>query len=419
MIHMEPGIVLKYLDTLDQFVKIRRFSPEEIHRLLSTAVITDRRSYVGLVVNACVVDLAPRHLEHEELLYRVCVDVNPGLDIHKVTIAADGEHREIHLLEHAAPSAPPKDFRRLRDMEDVLRRRVIGQDPAILAVTRAVKKAMTGLRDPRRPIATLFFVGQTGVGKTELAKALTLYLFDDPARLLRVDCSEYALPHEYAKLIGAPPGYIGHDQPGVLSGVGRHGEPMTVLFDEIEKSDGKVRDLLLQAMDEGFVTDNKGGRLSFSKTVIILTSNVGCEEAESLRHRIGFTPAGDDRSQIAEEFSQAVKANFRPEFVNRLSEIVFFNPIGLPECEKIARLFLDEVRRHAEQVPLELRYDEGVPRWLAEHGFRPEYGARELRRTVEKEVEGALSDLLIEGRINGGDSVRIRVRRDRLHFLRN
>lgn len=418
MMHLEPGVVLKYFEPRDHFVRIRRFTPDEIGRLLSSATLTDRRSYVGLIVNACAVDPTPSLLEQEEALYRLCVDVNPGLDIHKVAVNAGGEHREIHLLEHAAP-APPKDYRHLKDMEDVLRRRVVGQEAAIGAVTRALKKAMTGLRDPSRPIATLFFVGQTGVGKTELAKALTLYLFHDASRMLRVDCSEYALPHEYAKLIGAPPGYVGHDQPGALSGVSRTGDPMTVLFDEIEKSDGKVRDLLLQAMDEGFVTDSKGARISFAHTVLILTSNVGCEEAEALRHRIGFSPGAPMKAEVAEEFARAIKANFRPEFVNRIGEIVFFNPIGLPECEKIARLFLDEVRRHAEQVPLEIRYDERVPRWLAERGFHPEYGARELRRTVEKEVEGALSDLLIEGRLNGGDSVMIKVSRDRLHFHRN
>lgn len=417
--HLEPGVVLKYFEPLDLFVKIRRFSPEEIGRLLSTAKISDRRGYIGLVVNACVVDLAPRHLEREEALYGICVDVNPALDIHKVTIAAGAEHREIHLLEGPPAAAPAKDFRRLRDMEDVLRRRVVGQEPAISTVSRAMKKAMTGLRDPERPIAALFFVGQTGVGKTELAKALTLCLFQDPARMLRVDCSEYALPHEYAKLIGAPPGYVGHDHPGVLNGVARSSEPMTVLFDEIEKSDGKVRDLLLQAMDEGFVTDNKGGRLPFGHTVLIFTSNVGCDEAEALKHRIGFGREGAARAELVEEFSRAVKANFRPEFVNRLTEVVFFNPIGLPECEQIARKFLDDVRRHAEAVPLEVRWEEAVARWLAERSFRPEYGARELRRTVEKEVEGALSDMLIEGRLDSGDTVTIKVSRDRLKFHRN
>jgi ATP-dependent Clp protease ATP-binding subunit ClpC len=419
MPHLEPGVVLKYFEPLDHFVKIRRFSPEEIGRLLSTAKISDRRGYIGLVVNACVLDLSPRLLEREDALYEVCVDVNPALDIRKVTIAAGAEHREIHLLEAPASAAPPRDFRRLRDMEDVLREKVVGQEPAIACVSRALKKAMTGLRDPERPIAALFFVGQTGVGKTELAKALTLCLFRDPARMLRVDCSEYALPHEYAKLIGAPPGYVGHDHPGVLNGVARSSEPMTVLFDEIEKSDGKVRDLLLQAMDEGFVTDNRGGRLPFGHTVLIFTSNVGCEEAEALKHRIGFAPEGAERAELVEEFSRAVKANFRPEFVNRLTEVVFFNPIGLPECEKIARKFLEEVRRHAENVPLDVRYDERVPRWLAERSFRPEYGARELRRTVEKEVEGALSDMLVEGRLDSGDTVTIKVSRDRLRFHRN
>lgn len=419
MMHLEPGVVLKYFDPLDRFVKVRRFSPEEIGRLLSTAKISDRRGYIGLVVNACVVDVGPALHEHEEALYGLCVDVNPGLDIHKVTIAAGAEHREIHLLDAPAAAAGPKDFRRLKSMEDVLRRHVIGQEPAIGAVSRALKKAMTGLRDPERPIAALFFVGQTGVGKTELAKALTAYLFQDPSRMLRVDCSEYALPHEYAKLIGAPPGYVGHDQPGVLSGVARSNEPMTVLFDEIEKSDGKVRDLLLQAMDEGFVSDNKGGRLPFGHTVLIFTSNVGCEEADALKNRIGFAKDPDDRLGALDEFSRAIKANFRPEFINRLSEVVFFNPVGLRECELIARKFLEEVRRHAENVPLEVRYEDEVPRWLAERGYRPEYGARELRRTVEKEVEGALSDLLVEGGLDSGDRVTIKVWKDRLKFRRN
>jgi ATP-dependent Clp protease ATP-binding subunit ClpC len=268
-------------------------------------------------------------------------------------------------------------------------------------------------------VAAFFFVGQTGVGKTELAKALTVYLFRDPARLVRVDCSEYALPHEVAKLTGAPPGYIGHDRPGLLAQVAAAGGPTVVLLDEIEKSDGKVRDLMLQAMDEGFVTDNHGARISFSDAILIFTSNVGSEEAEALRHRIGFGPGQPGRGELAAEFERAFKAGFRPEFVNRLTETVFFNPIGLGECEKIARLFLEEVREHAARVPLTLRFEEPVPRFLAEKSFKPEYGARELRRTVERDVEGALSDLLVEGRLAEGDAVTVKVSRDRLRFSRN
>ena len=416
MMRMEPNVVLKYLDPLDSFVKIRHYTAEEISHLLKTARFTDRRSYVGLVVNACVLSLTPRHLEHEEALYELCVAVNPALEIHQVEIEVPEHQGHIHLLD-----APEKrtDYRRLQDMEESLSRRIVGQDAAIGSICRAVKKAMTGLRDPRRPIATFFFVGQTGVGKTELAKALTRYLFQDPGKMLRVDCSEYALPHEYAKLIGSPPGYIGHDQGGVLSDLSRTQGTGTILFDEVEKSDPKVHDLLLQAMDEGFVTDNKGARIPFANAVLILTSNVGTAEAERLRERIGFGKARLDRDQIVDEFSRAIKANFRPEFVNRLTEVVFFNPIGLPECEKIARLFLDEVRTHAASVPLSVRFDEKVPRFLAEKSYAPEHGARELRRTVEKEVEGILSEMLVAGRLSEGDAVTVSVRRDRLAFNRN
>jgi ATP-dependent Clp protease ATP-binding subunit ClpC len=418
MIHMEPNVVLKYFDPLDTFVKIRHFTPDEVAALLKTARLTDRRSYVGLIVNACVLNLTPRLLEHEEALYDLCVDVNPSLEIHKVAIAAVEGPSHIHLLEQA-PALPARDYRQLRDMEEALRRRVVGQDAAVATVSRAVRKAMTGLRDPSRPIATFFFVGQTGVGKTELAKALTVYLFRDASRMVRVDGSEYALPHEYAKLIGAPPGYIGHDQGGLLSEAARQPGPFTLLFDEIEKTDPKVHNLLLQIMDEGFVTDNKGSRIPFGDAIIVLTSNVGAEEAESLRHRIGFGPPRADGAALAEEFLRAVKASFRPEFLNRLTEVVLFNPIGLPECERIAEIFLAEVQKHAACVPLTVRFEREVPRFLAEKSYRPEYGAREVRRTVEREVEGALSDMLISGSLSEGDSVTVRVRRDRLHFHRN
>jgi ATP-dependent Clp protease ATP-binding subunit ClpC len=416
---MEPDVVLKYFDPLDAFLRIRRFSADEVSRLLRTAHLTDRRSYVGLVVNACVAGPEALDVRHAEDLYRLCIEVNPGLDIHRVSVRASGAPGEgIHLLEQSsAPAAP--DFRRLHDMEAELSRQVVGQDAAIAAVSRAVKKAMTGLRDPARPIAAFFFVGQTGVGKTELAKALTLYLFHDPARILRVDCSEYALPHEYAKLIGAPPGYVGHDHPGALSEMGRDGGPRTVLFDEIEKSDAKVHNLLLQVMDEGFLTDSHGTRLEFGNAILILTSNIGAEEAEALQHRIGFRKEGPRREELLEEFGRSLRTAFRPEFVNRLTDVVFFNPIGLEECVRIAERFLDAVRRHAASVPLALRYDDAVPRWLAERGFRPESGARELRRTVEREVEGALSNLLIEGSLHEGDTVTVKVRRDRLEFRRN
>jgi len=433
MMRIEPNVVLKYFEPVDGFVKLRRFTDAEVQTLLRGATITTRRSYVDLVLNACVMhfaeqvlpavaalDIARRAAADDEL-YRLCVEVSPALDIRRVTIPVDEPASPpIHLLQHEeAPEA--KSFRSLRDMELELARHVIGQSHAIASVSRAVKKAMTGLRDPRRPIATFFFVGQTGVGKTELAKALTLYLYGDAQRIVRVDCSEYALPHEVAKLVGSPPGYIGHEQSGLLAeAIARHGEAV-VLFDEIEKSDPKVHDLLLQLMDEGFITDNKARRVPFGEAVVILTSNIGAQEIDELRSRMGFDAGRRDvpRERVLEETLGCLRARFKPEFVNRISEVVLFNPIGLAECAQIVGRMLEDVKRHASTVPITLRIASTVPHFLAEKGYHPEHGARELRRTVETEVEGRLSDMLVEGRLREGDEVDIRVSRDRLVFHRN
>jgi len=436
MFRMESGVVRKYFEPIDAFVKIRVFTPEETARLLSTSRITDKRSYLGLVLNACLLhyhdQVLPR-LEQghgiadrdslEEGLYALCVEVNPHLDIRRVTIPDTEEtSSEIHLLDHPkslGSSARPES---LKEMESELSRRIIGQDDAIASVARAVKKSLTGLRDPSKPVASFLFVGRTGVGKTEMAKALTEILFHDPARMVRVDCSEYALPHEYAKLIGAPPGYVGHDQPGLLSEAARHNGEAVVLFDEVEKSDSKVHDLLLQVMDEGFVTDSKGRRIPFDNALIILTSNAGAREVEEVRNRMGFDAAKRrdlDRRTVFEETVGALKDHFRPEFLNRVSEVVLFNSIGLKECELIVRRLLDEVQHHAAHVSLTIQFTAPVSRFLAERGFNPEFGARELRRTVEKEVEGPISDMLIDGHLRQGDSVAVRVHHDRLSFHRN
>ncbi len=430
MMSFESSAVLKYFEPLDTFVKIRRFTDAEAASLLRDVRVTSRRSYVELVINACVIDYAGSVFARlgsdrgtaEEALYLLCVEVSPALDIRRISIPiAEPGRSEIHLLERTAATPHHKSFENLRDMEDRLARRVIGQPHAIASVSHAVKKAMTGLRDPQRPIATFFFVGQTGVGKTELAKALTETLYSDPAKMVRVDCSEYALPHEVAKLVGSPPGYVGHEQSGLLSeALGALGDAV-VLFDEIEKSDMRVHDLLLQMMDEGFITDNKGKRVPFGGCVLILTSNVGAQEVEELRRRMGFD-AGHRavaRDQILEETLSSLKTRFKPEFVNRISEVVLFNPIGLKECVSIVSLMLEDVKLHAASVPLTLNISHAVPHYLAEKGFKPEYGARELRRTVESEVEGRLSDLLVAGRVSQGDSVEIRVSHDRLVFHRN
>jgi ATP-dependent Clp protease ATP-binding subunit ClpC len=304
-------------------------------------------------------------------------------------------------------------------METQLRRHVVGQETAITSVSRAVKKAMTGLRDPARPIATFFFVGQTGVGKTELAKAITQYLFQDPARMLRVDGSEYALPHEYAKLIGAPPGYIGHSEGGYLTEEMKKKGRAVVLFDEIEKADPKVHNLLLQVLDEGMITDSHGAKISFADAIVILTSNVGVEEVREARDRIGFDRAKRaalDREALYGCTVDALKREFRPEFLNRIDEVVLFNALKLEDCVRIVERFLGDVVHHATQAALRLTWTANVPKFLAEAGFSPEYGARELRRTVQDLVENPLADRILDGEFKRGDEVQVVVKRGAIAF---
>jgi ATP-dependent Clp protease ATP-binding subunit ClpC len=424
---MEPNAVRKYFEPLDVFVTIRIFTASEAARLFENARLPNRRAFVDLIVNACVAGGSENVLARldpasnaAERLYDLCIEANPALDIRKVAIpVSDGPTPELHLLGHASPT-PRRHFESLRKLEEDLGTRVVGQAEAVSSVARALRKSLAGLRDPQRPIAAFFFVGQTGVGKTELAKAISQSMTGDPSAMVRVDCSEYALPHEYAKLIGAPPGYIGHDQGGLFAELGRRGQTV-VLFDEVEKSDPKVHDLLLQAMDEGFVTDSKGRRVPFGQTVMVFTSNVGASEIETLRNRMGFGGGRRtlSREELFGETETSLRARFRPEFLNRLSEVVLFNPIGLAECVRIVERFLEEVRRHAASVPIELDFSDAVPPLLAEKGYRPEYGARELRRTVEREVEAPLADLLVEGALHEGDRVHVRVSRDKLRFHRN
>jgi len=375
---------------VDDFVRVRLFTPEEAANLLSEARIREKREYVALVLNACVLQyneaVVPRlrslhrdPLSLEDEMFRCVVEVNPVFDLKRVAIPVpESEAGAIHLLEQAREGERPR-LAELRTMEESLGRVVVGQIEAVSSVSRAVRKALTGLRDPERPIASFFFVGQTGVGKTELAKALTRYLYQDLSKLLRVDCSEYALPHEYAKLLGAPPGYVGHEEGGLLSEARRRGTPV-VLFDEVEKSDVKVHHLLLQIMDEGAVTDNKGRAVEFRDAILILTSNLGADEVAAVRDRVGFDQGRRvvDAATLQQETFAALRDFFRPEFLNRLSEVVLFQPLDLRHCEEIARRFLEDVQRHAAAVPLTLRFDRRVPRFLAERAFKPEFGAREV-----------------------------------------
>ena len=298
---------------------------------------------------------------------------------------------------------------RLLHLEDLLKKRVVGQDEAVSAVARAIRRGRMGLKDPKRPIGSFIFLGPTGVGKTELTKALAELLFGDPGAMIRVDMSEYMEKHSVAKLIGSPPGYVGFEEGGQLTEKIRRKPYSVVLFDEIEKAHPDVFNILLQVLDDGVLTDSQGRRVDFKNTIIIMTSNVGASAltAKSVGS-FGFTQsegAKEDKKSTDEKVMEALKATFRPEFLNRIDDIIIFNKLTKENILTIAGMMLREVGNRAHELSIDLSFDDSVAELVAKAGFDPVYGARPLRRAVVRLVEDALSGAMLEGKVKAGDSV--------------
>ncbi|WP_280209589.1 ATP-dependent Clp protease ATP-binding subunit [Nocardia cyriacigeorgica] len=292
-----------------------------------------------------------------------------------------------------------EERQRLLGLEDVLHKRVIGQDEAIVAVAEAVRRARAGLKDPNRPIGSFLFLGPTGVGKTELAKALAEAVFGDEDRLIRFDMSEFQEKHTVSRLVGAPPGYVGYDDAAQLTDKVRRQPYSVILFDEIEKAHPDVFNVLLQLLDDGRVTDSKGRTVDFKNTIVIMTSNIGSDLILS-------APDGDLDS-ITPTLNERLRSHFRPEFLNRIDDTIVFHRLDQTQIHRIVDLVLDGTRRllHAQDIDLDVT--EPAVDWLAEHGYQPEFGARPLRRTVQKEVDNKLSRLLLDGDLKPGDTVRL------------
>ncbi|GGB33484.1 chaperone protein ClpB [Tistrella bauzanensis] len=298
---------------------------------------------------------------------------------------------------------------KLLRMEQVLGGRVIGQAEAVAAVSEAVRRARAGLQDPRRPIGSFLFLGPTGVGKTELSKALAQFLFDDDAALLRVDMSEFMEKHAVSRLVGAPPGYVGYDEGGVLTEAVRRRPYQVILFDEVEKAHPDVFNILLQVLDDGRLTDGQGRTVDFTNTVIILTSNLG---AEILAGQAPGTPAEDARAQVM----AVVRASFRPEFLNRLDEVILFHRLGREHMGGIVDIQVADLVKRLGDRRVGLSLTDGARNWLAEAGYDPVYGARPLKRTIQREVQNPLARMVLEGRLPEGAEVRVDVRDGALTF---
>ncbi len=366
------------------------------------------------------VDKAMREGQFEragELQY----DVIPGLEAKLAEAEGAEEHRMLNeqvTAEHIASvvsrwTGIPVDkmlqgeTEKLLAMEDTLGRRVVGQDEALSAVANAVRRARTGLQDGGRPIGSFLFLGPTGVGKTELSKALAGFLFDDEAAMIRVDMSEYMEKHAVARLIGAPPGYVGYDEGGALTEAVRRRPYQVILFDEVEKAHPDVFNILLQVLDDGRLTDGHGRTVDFRNTLIILTSNLGAEILANQEE-------GHDSTELLGPVMEIVRAAFRTEFLNRLDEIVLFHRLSRDHMDGIVDIQLGHLRRLLADRHMNLELDAAARAWLANAGYDPAYGARPLKRVIQRTLQNPLAGLILEGKVQEGETIRVTAGEDGL-----
>lgn len=307
---------------------------------------------------------------------------------------------------------------KLARMESVLKERLIGQDEAVTKVANTIRRSRAGISDPNRPIGSFIFLGPTGVGKTELTKTLAEFMFDDEEALIRVDMSEFMEMHSVSKLIGSPPGYVGHEEGGNLTELVRHRPYAVILFDEIEKAHPEVFNILLQVLDNGRLTDAKGRTVNFKNTVIILTSNIGAEYIDKME-KIGFDDGAADDEQYEEtknNVEKALKEHFRPEFLNRIDEIVIFDILGKEAVRKIVDIQIEQVRLRLAAKGIKLKITNPVLTYLAKEGYDPHYGARPLKRLIQTKILNPVAQLIITKGIGEGDSIDVSVKGDELSF---
>jgi ATP-dependent Clp protease ATP-binding subunit ClpB len=301
---------------------------------------------------------------------------------------------------------------KLTKIEEALAERVVGQRQAIAAVANALRRARAGLADTNRPLGSFMFLGPTGVGKTELARALAEFMFNDEKALVRIDMSEYMERHAVSRLIGSPPGYVGHEEGGQLTEIVRHRPYSLILFDEIEKAHPEVFNVLLQILDNGRLTDAKGKTVNFKNAIILMTSNVGSEYLRAMSS-LGFSLGSDAGAAEAEEEAYrgkvmgALRESFRPEFLNRIDEVIIFNPLTKADIETIVEIQIKLLERHLKENDITIRIDAAAREYLAREGFSPEFGARPLKRLLQKVILDKLADKIIRGEIKGGDKVTI------------
>lgn len=314
------------------------------------------------------------------------------------------------------------ESKRLARLEQILHRRVIGQEEAVSAVAKAVKRGRVGLKDPKRPIGSFLLLGPTGVGKTELSKALAEAVFGSEQSMIRVDMSEYMEKHSVSKLIGSPPGYVGYEEGGQFSEKVRRNPYSVILFDEIEKAHPDVFNILLQVLDDGHITDAQGRKVDFKETIIIMTSNAGAQAIIAPK-KLGFGAVEDEKQdykRMKEGVMEEVKRMFKPEFLNRIDEIIVFHTLNKEEIKKIVGILMrDLIKRCKDQMNINLKVRDSVKELIAKEGFDPKYGARPLKRAIQSKIEDAMAEEILEGKIKEGDEVTLGISKQGIKFVVN
>ena len=313
------------------------------------------------------------------------------------------------------------ETKHLIKLEEVLHKRVVGQDEAVKAVAKAVRRVRVGLKDPNRPIGSFLFLGPTGVGKTELSKALAESVFGSEEAIIRVDMSEYMEKHSVSKMVGSPPGYVGYDEGGQLSEKVRRNPYSVILFDEIEKAHPDVFNILLQVLDDGHITDSKGRKVSFKNTILIMTSNAGASRIMEPK-KLGFNSEENEKQdyeKMKANVMEDVKRIFRPEFINRIDDIIVFHSLGKNEVGKIVNIMLNQFKhRVKEQMDIDIRFADSAKKYITQEGYDKKYGARPLRRMIQNKIEDTLSDEILNGNVTNGDSITISVRNKEVIILK-
>ena len=339
------------------------------------------------------------------------------------TVIGESEIAEVVSMWTRIPvSKLTKDeTKHLIKLEEVLHKRVVGQDEAVKAVAKAVRRGRVGLKDPNRPIGSFLFLGPTGVGKTELSKALAESVFGSEEAIIRVDMSEYMEKHSVSKMVGSPPGYVGYDEGGQLSEKVRRNPYSVILFDEIEKAHPDVFNILLQVLDDGHITDSKGRKVSFKNTILIMTSNAGASRIMEPK-KLGFNSEENEKQdyeKMKANVMEDVKRIFRPEFINRIDDIIVFHSLGKNEVGKIVNIMLNQFKhRVKEQMDIDIRFADSAKKYITQEGYDKKYGARPLRRMIQNKIEDTLSDEILNGNVTNGDSITISVRNKEVIILK-